>query len=417
MAKRARAVNDGASYYDPNHTHPNQTIEENPAAEPQSKPAKRQKKDRPADAATTRPATATATDNGHANGQANGHAVPQRRRKAAVKPSPASDQSDDENGDEEGYQALLKGIKTYTKRDARKAEFFWHPYIARGIYTLLSGQQGTGKTTFLMFLISRAKRALILPGEEPIEQVVIPRLVAAGVDPARHRIIPAGDTLRLPSKKPMLERLVREEGIDLIAADPVDGYIDEGLNDADNGHMRAFLDVFLATVSANNIAAVLVRHPGKAWDNLVAGSRAFLNHPRAILRFVGEHGVRDRGHLHVIKPPYGVFTPPCAYELCGPDGKPKSFALGKTVDPGKALEAIEVPDRMERKKIDIAAEIIVRSLKGKGEVEAREVFSVTEGAKLNPASVYRAADRLGVKQRTTRKDGKVQALWSLPSKS
>ena len=87
-----------------------------------------------------------------------------------------------------------------------KVEWLWYPYIPYGKLTILQGDPGEGKSTFILnvaalltrgkdmpdgFRVPEAQRVVYQTAEDNIADTVKPRLVAAGADCGKVAYIPA----------------------------------------------------------------------------------------------------------------------------------------------------------------------------------------------------------------------------------
>jgi hypothetical protein len=364
----------------------------------------------------------------HTNGQ--GKPKRTRKRKApAAKPPRAEPQQPPSAGARQQLSAttppvlpaaepngkdLPAGVVQYTAEDILPAEWFLEPYVPRHNYTLLIGKPGAGKSTFGSHLVARAKRSIVFSGEEDIRRVVLPRLVTAGVDLARVRFVPAGEDWRFSRDPTKLVELIRATpGTELVYVDPLDDYLAESVDEDRNRPVRRVLQCFTSAAEATGIAIVVVRHPGKDPNNLLAGSRAFHTHPRAILHLDLLDDVPDRGIILPHKPPLGRRTPPRYYDLVGGEREPKRFVLGDLVEPGRAVEVREVPARMDRYMIDQAVELLRRLLAGGKEMDSVDIYRAAEHIRLQAMTVRRAAERIGVKRRWEGRRGDTKCHWSL----
>jgi hypothetical protein len=205
-------------------------------------------------------------------------------------------------------------------------------------------------------------------------------------------------------------------GTELVFVDPLDDYLAGSVEENHNLPIRRVLQCFTAAAEVTGVAIVVIRHPGKDPNNLLAASRAFSNHPRAILRFDLVQDAKNLGILQPHKPPLGRWSLPRYYELAGGDDEPKRFTLRDLVEPGRATEAVEVTDRIERSKIDQAAVLLRRLLAGGKEMESADVYKAAEAHRLKERTVRYAAERVGVVKRWEGHRESTRCHWSLPIK-
>jgi len=307
------------------------------------------------------------------------------------------------------------GIYSFTADDVLPPEWFYKPWVPRHTYTLLAGRSSAGKSTFGAFLASKAERPLILPGEEDIKRVALPRLLKAGVDPTNVKWMPAGEHWLFPRDRQKLVNHIKRENRDFVFVDPIDPYLEEADRENENAAMRRVLECFRQVAEECGIAIVLIRHPSRDKDSIIGGSRAFDNHPRAILKLALLPGSWTQGIIEPHKPPLGRRTPPTYYELVGEEEEPKQFVFGQLVPTARAREAGEVDDRMEREKIDQTEKLLL-ALLGDGEpMESKEVYKYARQEEIKDRTLRYAATRLGVVMIREGIRHDHRCYWSLPS--
>ena len=89
------------------------------------------------------------------------------------------------------------GVNYYSNIKSSQVEWLWYPYIPCGKVTLLQGDPGEGKSTFIIQLVSVLTNAGVLPdgykakeaiiviyqcSEDGLADTVKPRLLKAGAD-------------------------------------------------------------------------------------------------------------------------------------------------------------------------------------------------------------------------------------------
>lgn len=287
------------------------------------------------------------------------------------------------------------------------------PYIPRGMLTMVVGQPATGKSTFMAWLTSKASRVVVLPGhEEDPGLMLLPRLRAHSVN-LNNVLILQGSHWDMPHKRDQLVRMVQGHGADLVVVDPVDSYISDGYSENDGQHVRAVLEAFAYVAQQTTAAVVGVRHPGKDPTNVMVGSRQWRAVPRAIVELLVDAGPPQRRIVRPYKDSLGQNAPARCFDLVGRAGQPLVFQLRELVDPDAVELVKEVPDRIERSKIDQAVELL-RRLLANGEVESRTVYAAGEAERLKDRTIRYAAEQLRL---VTRRDGfgpDQRCFWSLP---
>lgn len=311
--------------------------------------------------------------------------------------------------------AIHDGVVTYAEHDVLSPEWFWEPWIARHIYTLLVGPSSCGKSTFLAYLTTLSKSIVYLPGEEDIRRDVLPRVLRSRTDAEEIFWVPPSERWMLPGSRQRLTDLVKDVEAKLVIIDPVDSYFHPEYSEDSNQHVRHVLDILMRVSEATGAAIVIVRHPGKRADNLLAGSRAWRTHPRAILQMDLTDDNRT-GILRVHKPPFGRQPDPRYYHLVGLEGEPLQWALAGSAPMVHAYEAAEVTDRLERRKIDEACTLLTRLLAGGNVMDVREVYRFGRSVDISERTMRYAADRLSLLKHYEGQGGDLRSYWRLPPK-
>ena len=240
-------------------------------------------------------------------------------------------------------------------------------------------------------------------------------MIAHGVELDQVRLIDKGDW-QLPHCRDRLADQVERFGADLLVLDPVSSYLADGLSENDGTAVRAVLEALAWIAERTGACVVGVRHPGKASENVMVGSREWNAVPRSVVELVNDQGPPARRILRHYKDSLGQDFPPRCFELVGDQGKAKVFTLADTIEASAAALAKEVPDRHERGKIEQAVAGL-RDLLAEGEMEASAVFKWGENEKLAERTMRYAAERLGVIIRREGKGKGHRSLWSLPPAS
>ena len=119
--------------------------------------------------------------------------------------------------------------------ETEQVRWLWYPFIPYGKVTIIQGDPGEGKTSFVLAMIARLTTGKPLPEEtvvtEPISVIyqsaedgladtIKPRLEASGADCSRVMVIDESDKeLTLCDER--LEQAVQETGTKLIVLDPL----------------------------------------------------------------------------------------------------------------------------------------------------------------------------------------------------
>jgi len=179
--------------------------------------------------------------------------------------------------------------------------------IPAGSLGLFAGREGTGKSSFLIWLAARITTGT-LPGtltgpraviyiavEDSWKYTIAPRLKAAGADldlvyrAEVHTIEDTTVNLSLPVDNRMLEDAITEYGVALVAMDPLMSAISDTLDSHVNRQVRQALDPLarLADKTGAVIAGIAHFSKGSSTDasSLITGSGAFKDVARFIFGF------------------------------------------------------------------------------------------------------------------------------------
>lgn len=206
-----------------------------------------------------------------------------------------------------GRPATRKLVATPLEEiDMRSIEWLERPLWQRSAFQLFAGAKGSGKGTYLAGLAARISRdggnVLFVSSEDSPEIDLKPRLVAAGADISRCRVIK--QHLKLPDDVRELRRLARElGGVRLLVIDPVANHIG-----ARNSNSDAEVRDAIAPLNglADELGALVigVRHPGKARDRgalaSILGSVAWVDTPRAVVMVAVDNEDELVRHVQVV---------------------------------------------------------------------------------------------------------------------
>lgn len=193
--------------------------------------------------------------------------------------------------------------------------------IPSGALSLAAGREGTGKSSFGMYLAARVTIG-DLPGnlfgkprdvfyvaiEDSWKHTLVPRLMAAGADLDRVYRIEAMRcddtevTLSLPLDNALLAEAIREFDAALVVIDPLMSVMGESIDTHKNREVRKALDPLAAMAETTGAVILGIAHFGKGTGtdaaSLISGSGAFKDVPRAIFGFVRD--THERGQQRVM---------------------------------------------------------------------------------------------------------------------
>lgn len=160
----------------------------------------------------------------------------------------------------------------------RKIEWLWYPYIPYGKLTILQGDPGEGKSTFILniaALLTRGKpmpdgfpvpapqRVIYQTAEDNLSDTVKPRLISAGADCEKIAYIVDEDS-SLTLEDTRIEEIIRQTGARLFILDPLQAYLSRDSDMFSAGRMRQQLKKLADTAAKFKCAVVLIGHMNKA---------------------------------------------------------------------------------------------------------------------------------------------------------
>ena len=168
--------------------------------------------------------------------------------------------------------------KYYSAVKERPVSWLWYPYIPYGKVTVLQGDPGEGKSTFMVHLAAALSQGVRLPdgsalngpktilyqcAEDSNEDTIKPRLIQAGADCDRVAFIEDDDqSLTLGDER--LDRAIGETGSQLLILDPIQAYIGQDGDMQSATKMRSTIRRLAEIAEKHQCAVVLVGHMNKS---------------------------------------------------------------------------------------------------------------------------------------------------------
>ena len=212
-------------------------------------------------------------------------------------------------------------------------KWIWYPYIPLGKVTIIQGDPGEGKTTFVLALIALLTTGTSLPEEEKssppmyviyqtaedgLADTIKPRLLESDADCSRVLVIDESEReLNLCDER--LECAISETGAKLIVLDPLQAYLGCDVDMHRANEVRPIFKRLCSMAERTGCAVVLIGHMNKAQGSKSSyrglGSIDFRAAARSIL-LVGRSG--DDPHLRFVAHDKSSLAPEgrsIAYEL------------------------------------------------------------------------------------------------------
>lgn len=268
---------------------------------------------------------------------------------------------------------------------------------------------------------------LWLSAEDAAETAIVPRLEAAGADLDRVDILDhvlVGDKevpLVLPDHLDLVGRLIAERGVELVVADPLNGFILARLDSHVDADLRASLLYPLKKLTEATGAAVLcVRHLNKSSGGKAVyrcgGSIDFTGAARVSLLVGTDPDDDTRRALAVTKSTVGPIQPAIEYQIdtVSPESTGDMVSRvrwGRTCElTAQDLGSAPTPKRGRPAAARDEAADFLRDTLGAGPVSAKDVEAGAIREGISPATLRAARERLGVlTPRVNRR-----SMWRLP---
>lgn len=195
--------------------------------------------------------------------------------------------------------------------NAEEVQWLWYPYIPLGKLTILQGDPGEGKTSFILAVIAALTRGEPLPeceqaaepmnviyqtAEDGLADTIKPRLESAGADCTRVLVIDEGKR-ELTLCDARLEEAIRRTAAKLIVLDPLQAYLGSDVDMHRANEVRPVLKRLSLMAERTQCAVILIGHMNKA-QGLKSGYRGLGSIDfRAAIAFElhPEHGFQWKG--------------------------------------------------------------------------------------------------------------------------
>lgn len=236
----------------------------------------------------------------------------------------------------EETRAELKMIKM-SEVQTKEIEWLWYPFIPYGKLTIVQGDPGDGKTTFILNIAAKLSVGVGLDSdmkltepmniiyqtaEDGLADTVKPRLELAGADCEKIQVIDESDkSLSMADER--LEQAIQGIGAKMLILDPIQAYLGANMDMNRANEARDMTKKLGAIAEKYNCAIILIGHMNKAGGNKAAyrgmGSIDFFAVARSVLlvgRVEGEPNIRA---VVQIKNNLSAFGHPKAFRLseCG----------------------------------------------------------------------------------------------------
>ena len=170
--------------------------------------------------------------------------------------------------------------------NAEEVQWLWYPYIPLGKLTIIQGDPGEGKTSFILAVIAALTRGDPLPeceqaaepmnviyqtAEDGLADTIKPRLESAGADCTRVLVIDESKR-ELTLCDARLEEAIRRTAAKLIVLDPLQAYLGSNVDMHRANEVRPVLKRLSLMAERTQCAVILIGHMNKA-QGLKSGYR------------------------------------------------------------------------------------------------------------------------------------------------
>ncbi len=295
-----------------------------------------------------------------------------------------------------------KTYEYYSRIQPRKVDWLWYPYIPYGKITVLQGDPGDGKSSFLIQLLAILSRGGVLPdgfqlekpetiiyqcAEDSKADTVKPRLLSAGADCDRVVFIDdVEQVVTLDDQR--IEETLKDTGAKFLILDPIQAFIPVDMDMQSAAKMRIIMRNMAALAEKYSCAVVLVGHLNKASGGKKLyrglGSIDIAAIARSVLMIAREEDNPSIRYMFPIK------------SSLAPEGDAIAFAM----DPnsgfrwiGKYVPANQFMEWEQPRQ-------------GKKERARRQLEMMLSERDLLSTAVYAQMERLGVSEKTVQMAGK-----------
>lgn len=204
----------------------------------------------------------------------------------------------------------LKGVQS------RKPRYLWEGKLPYGALILFGGKGGTGKSSFALWLaglitkgemnghlMGQPSAVLYVSHEDSLEEVIVPRAIANGVDldlfyqvGVASKLVEGVSVPRLPDDMPIIRDAIKQTNAKVIIIDPITSTIG-GDNDK-MADVRRVLDPLNQLGQELGVTVIAIAHfkkGGGSQSDMVSGSHAYRDASRAVLLFAKEESMSEDG--------------------------------------------------------------------------------------------------------------------------
>ena len=221
---------------------------------------------------------------------------------------------------------MRKELKIISLSEIKTEEVKWlgYPYIPFGKVTIVQGDPGEGKTTFVLSVIAALTHGETLPecetglppmnviyqtAEDGLADTIKPRLEAVGADCSRVQTIDDSQSM-LTLTDQRLEEAIHSTDAGLLVLDPLQAYLGSGVDMHRANEIRPIMKKLSAVAERTGCAVVLIGHMNKASgeelsEYIFTNEHGKLIHPdtfsKTLRKIYDSIGLPHEFHLHTLR--------------------------------------------------------------------------------------------------------------------
>lgn len=310
-------------------------------------------------------------------------------------------------------------FKYYSSVTEKEVEWLWYPYIPYGKLTLLQGDPGEGKSTFILNVVALLTKGKAMPdgykssgvqsviyqcSEDGAADTVKPRLMAAGADCKKVAyILDEEEALTLDDTR--IEEAIEKTGARLFILDPLQSFVPQDGDMHSAGRMRSLLGNLSAVAEKHNCAIVLIGHMNKSQSGKHLyrglGSIDITAIARSVLMVERDEENPSVRYMFPVKSSLAAEGDAIAFKF---DRKRGFQWIGACEH-----KHYEEPEEITETKADIAERLILGLLKD-GDMPGDQIIKFMENAGISERTVNKVKKKLGIKSFKL----KNKWFWTIP---
>jgi hypothetical protein len=219
-------------------------------------------------------------------------------------------------------------------REPKHVTWLWNKRIPLKETTLLAGLAGQGKSQLICWLAAELttgkmtgtpETVLCLNGEDPLDEVFVPRLIAAGANRDLVQTMKVGVDVTFPHDVKHLDLIVEVLKPKLVVVDPIMAFTDQDVDTHKVQDVRRLLKQFHELAARWNVAVITVMHFKKGDTSnvlhMISGSAGYGDACRSALvtglnpRVEGQRPGEEQFVLMHAKNNYGRKQPALTYHV------------------------------------------------------------------------------------------------------